>query len=81
MDAIPRILTPWFRSDNDMKPSAAAILNYMLRHGGWLRTVDIIRECPTVTPSKRLSELRSLGLIETRGLGNRKEYRAKESAA
>ncbi len=59
-----------------MKASCAAILNFMARHGGWLRTVDIIRECPTVTPSKRLSELRALGLIEKRGPRNAREYRA-----
>jgi hypothetical protein len=61
-----------------MKPSAETIYRWMQKMGRWVRTEDIIRNCPTVTPSKRISELRDLGLIETRqrAVGSGKEYRA-----
>ena len=47
-----------------MKPSAIAVLRYLKR--GWRRNRDIFIDCPTDTPTKRISELHAAGLIEKR---------------
>ena len=61
-----------------MKKSAQVVLDYLRSCGDWRTTVDIIRNVGTVTPSKRLSELRKAKLIEDRKhKGNEKECRAK----
>lgn len=60
-----------------MKPSAAAIYNWLSRLGTWATSTDIVRSCGTTTPSKRLSELYRMGLIEKRQRkGRQQEYRA-----
>lgn len=47
-----------------MKPSCIIILSY-LKHG-WKRNRDIFTNCPTDTPTKRVSELYQAGRIEKR---------------
>lgn len=64
-----------------MKPSAKHILDYLRGHGLWVTSTDIVRECRTTTPSKRLDELHDLGKIEKRPRhGRQMEYRAKEAS-
>lgn len=61
-----------------MKPSAAAILAFLIRRGGYVTSTEIVQNCYTTTVSKRLSELRKAGLIETRQhKGAQQEYRAR----
>jgi uncharacterized membrane protein len=61
-----------------MKPSAEAILSFLIRRGGYVTSTEIVRNCYTTTVSKRISELRKAGLIETRQhKGAEKEYRAR----
>jgi hypothetical protein len=61
-----------------MKPSAEAVLAYLRRRGCYVTSTEIIKDCFTTTPSKRLDELHDAGLIEKRNTGNgsQKEYRA-----
>ena len=61
-----------------MKPSAEAILAYLIRRGGFVTSTEIIKDCFTTTPSRRLFELRKAGLIEQRQhKGREQEYRAR----
>lgn len=46
-----------------IKPSADQILQYLRHRGEYVRTVEIIKFCGTVTPSKRLDELHDAQLI------------------
>lgn len=49
-----------------IKPSADLILQYLRHRGEYVRSVEIIRHCHTVTPSKRLDELHDARLIDKR---------------
>jgi uncharacterized membrane protein len=61
-----------------MKPSAMRIFQYLKDRGCFVTSTEIVRNCYTTTVSKRLSELRKAGLIETQQhKGNGKEYRAR----
>jgi uncharacterized membrane protein len=61
-----------------VKPQAAAILAYLIRRGGFVTSTEIIKDCLTTTPSKRLDELHDAGLIEKRKkIGRQMEYRAR----
>lgn len=60
-----------------MKPSAAVVYNWLSSIGTWATSTDVVRYCPTTTPSKRLSELYRMGLVEKRQRkGRQQEYRA-----
>lgn len=62
-----------------MKPSAEAILAYLIRNG-WTRNRTLMERCPTDTPTKRISELHRAGLIDKRRCPTDPryvEYRAK----
>ena len=60
-----------------MKPSAQAILDYLRSRGGYITSTEIIKDCFTTTPSKRLDELHDAGLIDKRQhKGREMEYRA-----
>lgn len=73
-----QISRPKKEGGTKLKKSAQVVLDYLRSCGDWRTTVDIIRNVGTVTPSKRLSELRKAKLIEDRKRkGNEKEYRAK----
>jgi uncharacterized membrane protein len=62
----------------DMKPSAEAILAYLIRRGGFVTSTEIIKDCFTTTPSKRLDELHDAGLIvKEKHRGREMKYRAK----
>jgi hypothetical protein len=54
------------------------------RAGKWMSTMEIIKSCGTVSPSKRISELRAKGRLDerlsTRHMGI-KEYRYRTEAA
>ena len=64
--------------ERSMKPQAEAILAYLVRRGEFVTSTEIVRNCYTTTVSKRLSELRAAGLIETRlYVGGVKKYRAR----
>lgn len=61
-----------------IKPSALSILAYLIRRGGYVTSTEIIRDCFTTTPSKRLDELHDAGLIEKeQHKGREMKYRAK----
>ena len=65
-----------------MKPSALEVWRYLRNERGWVTTWMIVRNCMTVTPSKRLSELYEVGLIEKRRDPDdptQMNYRAKEA--
>jgi hypothetical protein len=60
-----------------VKPSAQRILDYLRLRGEYVTSTDIIRDCFTTTPSKRLDELHDAGLIDKRPRkGREMEYRA-----
>jgi len=66
-----------------MKPSTWALYEYMRKVGGWVSVRQIFNDHPTNSPTKRLSELYALNLVEKRrGEKNPKYvlYRAKEVA-
>jgi uncharacterized membrane protein len=61
-----------------LKPSALAVLDYLRSRGDYVTSTEIIRDCFTTTPSKRLDELHDAGLIEKRKkIGRQMEYRAR----
>ena len=62
-----------------MKPSLERVLDFLRWYGGWCTSTEIVKNCYTTTPSKRLDELHDMGLIDKRntGKGSQKEYRAK----
>mgnify|MGYP001565122161 CR=1 FL=1 len=61
-----------------IKPSAEQILEYLRRRGTFVTSTEVVRDCYTTTPSKRLDELHDAGLIEKRPHhGRQMEYRAK----
>ena len=61
-----------------IKPSAALILDYLRRRGEYVTSAEIVRDCYTTTPSKRLDELHDARLIEKRPRhGRQMEYRAR----
>ncbi|MDA8121391.1 MAG: hypothetical protein M0Z38_02345 [Deltaproteobacteria bacterium] len=61
-----------------LKPQCEAILAYLRSRGGFVTSTEIIRDCFTTTPSKRLDELHDAGLIEKRQhKGRQMAYRAK----
>ena len=61
-----------------MKPQTEAILAYLLRRGGFVPPTEIIKDCYTTTPSKRLDELHDAGLIvKEQHKGRQMKYRAK----
>jgi hypothetical protein len=61
-----------------IKPSAAAVLAYLIRRAGWVTSTEIVRDCFTTTPSKRLDELHDAGLIEKEQYkGRQMQYRAR----
>jgi len=49
-----------------MKPSALPIFEYLVvaRRGEWTTAAQVIRDCGTTCPHKRLSELIALGVVE-----------------
>ena len=62
----------------EVKPSAALILAYLRHRGGYVTSTEIVRDCYTTTPSKRLDELHDARLIEKRPRhGRQMEYRAR----
>jgi hypothetical protein len=61
-----------------MKPSAMRIFQYLKDRGCFVTSTEIIKDCFTTTPSRRLFELRKAGLIEQRQhKGREQEYRAR----
>ena len=61
-----------------MKPSAMRIFQYLKDRGGFVTSTEIIKDCFTTTPSKRLDELFKAGLIEKQPRkGREMEYRAR----
>jgi hypothetical protein len=61
-----------------MKPSAMRIFQYLKDRGCYVTSTEIIRDCFTTTPSKRLDELHDAKLIEKRPRhGRQMEYRAR----
>ena len=61
-----------------MKPQAEAILRYLKERGGFVTSTEIIKDCFTTTPSKRLDELHDAGLIvKEKYKGREMKYRAK----
>ena len=61
-----------------MKPQAEAILAYLVRRGEFVTSTEIIKDCYTTTPSKRLDELHNAGLIvKEKHKGREMKYRAK----
>ena len=61
-----------------VKPSCERILAYLIRRGCYVTSTDIIRDCFTTTPSKRLDELHDAGLIvKEPHRGREMKYRAK----
>ncbi len=61
-----------------VKPQCERILAYLIRRGCYVTSTEIIRDCFTTTPSKRLDELHDAGLIEKRPRhGRQMEYRAR----
>lgn len=61
-----------------VKPSCESIFAYLVRRGCYVTSAEIVRDCYTVTPSKRLDELHDAGLIEKRPRkGRMMEYRAR----
>lgn len=66
-----------------MKPQTLALYEYLRKVGGWVSVRQLLEAFPSNTPTKRVSELDRLGLIEKRrGEKNPKFvlYRAKETA-
>jgi hypothetical protein len=66
-----------------VKPSAEQVLAFLIRHG-WTRNRTLMLRCPTDTPTKRISELHKMKLIEKRRCPKDPryvEYRAKEVRA
>jgi DNA-binding HxlR family transcriptional regulator len=62
-----------------MKPSAETVLAYLIRNG-WTRNRTLMEQCPTDTPTKRISELHKARLIVKRRCPTDPryvEYRAK----
>ena len=64
-----------------MKSSALAILEYLVvaRRGEWTTAAQVIRDCGTTCPHKRLSELIGLGYVEKKDSpydGRHRIYRA-----
>ena len=49
-----------------MKPSCRTILNYLILRGGWASVREVGDQCPTNTPTKRLSELVREGKVISR---------------
>ena len=69
------------RKESQLKPSCLTILRYLKR--GWRRNRDIFIDCPTDTPTKRVSELHKAGLIDKRRCPSDPryvEYRARRTA-
>ena len=65
-----------------MKPQALAILSYLRKQKKYVTSTEIVRNCHTTTPSKRLDELHDEGLIVKRKkLGRQMEYAAMEFAS
>jgi hypothetical protein len=63
-----------------MKASCVAIYNFLAIRGTWTTSTEIVRACPTTTPSKRLSELHRAGYIEKKPYcGREMVYRVKEA--
>lgn len=61
-----------------MKPQAEAILRYLKDRGCFVTSTEIIKDCFTTTPSKRLNELHDAGLIvKEKYKGREMKYRAK----
>ncbi len=61
-----------------VKPQCECILAYLIRRGCYVTSTEIIRDCFTTTPSKRLDELHDAGLIEKeKHKGREMKYRAK----
>ncbi len=61
-----------------MKPQAEAILRYLKQRGGFVTSTEIVKDCFTTTPSKRLDELHDAGLIvKEKYKGREMKYRAK----
>ena len=60
-----------------MKPSLLPILEYLVivRKGDWTTAAQVIRDCPTTCPHKRLSELISLGYAEKKDNPYKKNLR------
>jgi len=77
-DRVPKMLP---LVGDPLKPSAMLILNFLRRNGA-STTTDIIRNCPTTTPTKRLSELWKAGLIDKdiHESGTQMVYWAKEAS-
>lgn len=64
-----------------MKPSCLPIFEYLViaRKGEWTTAAQVIRDCGTTCPHKRLSELIDLGYVEKQAnpyKRNRKIYRS-----
>ncbi len=65
-----------------MKPQALAIYEYMRLRGGFVTSAEIVRDCLTTTPSKRLDELHDAGMIiKRKKIGRQMEYCALEGRA
>jgi len=61
-----------------VKPSAMRIFQYLKDRGRFVTSTEIIKDCFTTTPSKRLDELFKAGLIEKQPhKGREMEYRAR----
>ena len=61
-----------------VKPQAEAILRYLKQRGEFVTSTEIIKDCFTTTPSKRLDELHDAGLIvKEKYKGREMKYRAK----
>ena len=61
-----------------MKPSAMRIFQYLKERGCYVTSTEIVKDCFTTTPSKRLDELHDAGMIvKEKYKGREMKYRAK----